>query len=111
LALLVLGNILIYKYNKAKVTENNGPQISEDKTEVFQCDNGRSITATFHTPDNAVDLVLSGGMEIYVPRATSASGAKYANSNETFVFWNKGNTAFITEGTDKKETYSNCAQK
>jgi membrane-bound inhibitor of C-type lysozyme len=37
----------------------------------------------------------------------SGSGARYANSDETFVFWNKGDTAFITEGNGK-ETYSGC---
>ena len=39
----------------------------------------------------------------------SASGARYANKDETFVFWNKGDTAFVTEGKDGKETYSGCA--
>jgi membrane-bound inhibitor of C-type lysozyme len=38
----------------------------------------------------------------------SGSGARYANADETMVFWNKGNTAFITEGSDDKETYSGC---
>jgi membrane-bound inhibitor of C-type lysozyme len=41
----------------------------------------------------------------------SASGARYANKDETFVFWNKGDTAFVTEGKDGKETYSSCATK
>jgi membrane-bound inhibitor of C-type lysozyme len=36
----------------------------------------------------------------------SASGARYANKDETFVFWNKGDTTFVTDG---KETYSGCA--
>jgi membrane-bound inhibitor of C-type lysozyme len=39
----------------------------------------------------------------------SGSGARYANSNESFVFWNKGNTAFIEE--NGKTTYSNCTTK
>ena len=46
-----------------------------------------------------------------VPQAMSASGARYANKDETFVFWNKGDTAFVTEGKDGKETYSGCATK
>jgi len=41
----------------------------------------------------------------------AASGARYANKDETFVFWNKGDTAFVTEGKDGKETYSGCATK
>ena len=46
-----------------------------------------------------------------MPQAMSASGARYANKDETFVFWNKGDTAFVTEGKDGKDTYSGCATK
>ncbi len=38
----------------------------------------------------------------------SGSGARYANKDETFVFWNKGDTAFITEGKNDNQTYSDC---
>jgi len=41
----------------------------------------------------------------------STSGARYANKDETFVFWNKGDTAFVTEGKDGKETYSGCGRR
>ena len=41
-----------------------------------------------------------------LPQAISASGARYANSDESFVFWNKGDTAFIQEG--ENYTYENC---
>jgi len=34
--------------------------------------------------------------------AMSASGARYANKDETFVFWNEGDTAFVTEGKDRQ---------
>jgi hypothetical protein len=54
---------------------------------------------------------LSDGRGLTVPQAMSASGARYANKDETFVFWNKGDTAFVTEGKDGKETYSGCATK
>ena len=30
-----------------------------------------------------------------VLHALSASGARYANPDESLVFWNKGNTAFL----------------
>jgi membrane-bound inhibitor of C-type lysozyme len=70
---------------------------------------GKSIEATFYA--NSVDLKLSDGRSLKVPQAMSASGARYANKDETFVFWNKGDTAFVTEGKDGKETYSGCATK
>ena len=39
-------------------------------------------------------------------QAISASGARYANTDESFVFWNKGNTAFIEE--NQKITFKDC---
>src|SRR5581483_12293852 len=36
-----------------------------------------------------------------------ASGARYANADESFIFWNKGTTAFITE--NGQTTYANCS--
>lgn len=83
--------------------------IPSGKTATFKCDLSKSIVATFYpTDDRFVDLKLSDGRNISVPHAISASGARYATSDESFVFWNKGNTAFITEGKTGAETYSNC---
>jgi membrane-bound inhibitor of C-type lysozyme len=75
---------------------------------VFVCDDSKSIKATFYpSNDTHVDLHLSDGRILAVPHAISASGARYANADESFVFWNKGDTAFVTEnGTT---TYQNCA--
>ena len=76
----------------------------------FTCQGGKTIDATFFA--SSVDLKLSDGRSMQLPQAMSASGARYANKDETFVFWNKGNTAFITEGAGEgKETYSGCATK
>lgn len=76
----------------------------------FSCDQGKTIKATFYS--NKVDIILSDGRKLSVPQALSGSGARYANADETFVFWNKGNTAFIEEGNTNidtpPQTYSNC---
>ncbi len=72
----------------------------------FACKDGKSIDATFYA--DKVDLKLSDGRSMSVPQAMSGSGARYANADETFVFWNKGDTAWVTEGSDQKETYSGC---
>jgi len=80
---------------------------AEPKTAVFNCDDEKTITATFYpTDDQYVDLVLSDERAMSVPRAISASGARYAKADETFVFWNKGDTAFITE--NDITTFANC---
>jgi putative hemolysin/membrane-bound inhibitor of C-type lysozyme len=73
----------------------------------FACDAGKTVNAVFTTgTQSSVKLTLSDGRELSVPQAVSGSGARYANSNESFVFWNKGNTAFIEE--NGKTTYSDC---
>lgn len=80
------------------------------KVYLFTCDKEKTATATFYPGDDKyVDLVLSDGKFLSVPRAISASGARYANTDESFVFWNKGKTAYITEnGTT---TFANCVTK
>ena len=78
-------------------------------TATFKCQGGKSIEATFYA--SSVSIKLSDGRSLTVPQAMSGSGARYANKDETFVFWNKGDTAFVTEGNDGKDTYSGCATK
>jgi len=73
----------------------------------FVCSGGRSIEATFVDGENShVRLVLSDGRKLTVPQARSASGARYATAGDSFVFWNKGNTAFIEEAG--KTTFDGC---
>ena len=77
---------------------------------VFACDGGKKIDATFvNTGKGSVRLALSDGRSLTLPQTRSGSGARYANKNESIVFWNKGDTAFIDEGG--KVTYENCATK
>ena len=75
-------------------------------TATFKCADAKSIEATFYA--DKVDLKLSDGRSMSVPQAMSASGARYANKDETFVFWNKGDTAFVTEGKDETQIYADC---
>lgn len=80
------------------------PQVKEV---FFQCAGDKSIQAKFYPQnDQRVDLFLSDGRVLQLPRAISASGARYANEDESVVFWNKGDTAFITE--NDKTTFANC---
>jgi membrane-bound inhibitor of C-type lysozyme len=81
---------------------------------VFACDNGGSIDATFMqgetaassdtntppTPGGSVKLVLSDGREMTLKQTISADGARYANADESVVFWNVGNGATYTEGNE-----------
>lgn len=85
------------------------PAFAEDPiaTAKFDCADSKSIEATFYA--DKVDLKLSDGRSMTLPQVMSGSGARYANADESFVFWNKGDTAFVTEGSDETLTFKNCA--
>jgi membrane-bound inhibitor of C-type lysozyme len=72
----------------------------------FSCNLGKTVEAYFYA--DSVQLMLSDGRSLRLPQAPSGSGARYANPDESIVFWNKGNTAFITDGSDGATTYGNC---
>jgi membrane-bound inhibitor of C-type lysozyme len=73
----------------------------------FGCAQGRRLHAVF---DNrlppSVSLYLSDGRQITLLQTLSGSGARYANRDETLVFWNKGSTAILRE--HGRLTYDRC---
>ena len=78
----------------------------------FSCSTEKTIRAQFYK--NNVKLSLSDGRHLTVPHAISADGARYANADETFVFWTRGQGAFIeegpqaTSGSAQATTYHDC---
>lgn len=75
-------------------------------TVLYLCDKGKTISASYYS--NSVGLKLNDGSTMTLPHAVSADGARYANKDETFVFWSRGNTAFVQEGASQAQTYSGC---
>jgi membrane-bound inhibitor of C-type lysozyme len=90
-----------------QVSDVTPPGMDIINAALFTCSSGQALYATFR--ERLVTLVLSDGRKVTIPQAISASGARYATPNESFVFWNKGNTAFIQE--NGKEIYSGCVTK
>ena len=75
---------------------------------LFHCNGGRTVDAVFSNGSrSSVSLVLSDGRALSLPLAPSASGARYANADDSMVFWNKGNTAFIDE--NGRPSYDGCS--
>ena len=72
----------------------------------FTCADSKTIESVFYK--NFVHIETHSLGALYLPQTISASGARYANDNESVVFWNKGNTAFITEGDPNNPTYKDC---
>lgn len=86
----------------------------------YLCQAGKTIDAKFYQgpaiavkpgempiPNGSVSLKLSDGRSLTLPQTISADGIRYANADESVVFWSKGNGAFVTEANGA-QTYSNC---
>ncbi len=70
----------------------------------FRCAQGKTIEAVFF--NDRVELNLSDGRSMLISQGLSADGARYANTDESFVFWEKGDTAFIEE--QGRTTFKDC---
>ncbi len=78
--------------------------LSNDPGALFSCSSNMSLKADFVSHE--VHLVLSDGRRISVPQVVSADGGRYANPDQSFVFWNKGTSAFVQEYGNT--TYADC---
>lgn len=107
-----------YVYNKK---ENNNPQPPppQEQTPVAQasyiCNEEKNIEASFYKgepkpvnpgempiPSGSVKISLSDGRNFDLPQTISADGSRYANNDESFVFWSKGNGALVLENNEEK---------
>lgn len=92
-----------YSTTTASYEENTATVIN---AATFSCKTpNRSFVSAMFYSDHA-QLMLSDGRVLTVPQATSASGARYAVPDESLVFWNKGDTAFVIE--NGATTYADC---
>lgn len=86
----------------------------------YACNEGKTISAAFYkgeqkpvepgqmpTPSGTVKVTLSDGRNFNLPQTISADGSRYANSDESFVFWSKGNGALVLEN-NKEKNYIGC---
>ncbi len=89
-------------------------------TDSYRCDGGKTLTAAYFdgeqkpsakpgrppTPGGSVALTLDDGRTLTLPQTLSGSGVRYANRDESTVFWSVGNGALLVEsGT---ATYDHC---
>lgn len=121
LFLLVAGVATIIIFYTTKKIEKISP--SAIATASYYCDNNQTITASFYEgetvavnpgeppiPTGSVKLTLSDGRKLELDQTISASGVRYANSNESFIFWNKGDDALVLENNIEKN-YINCVAR
>ena len=89
----------------------------------YKCAQGKTLTAEYFDgatrtapdgrpiPGGRVIVTLADGKKLTLPQTMSGSGIRYANEGESFVFWSKGDTAFVEESPKQTVTYENCIGK
>ena len=102
--IIILGVLFFYQKITQKTPVADVPKEGVINSATFQCAENKSIQAVFFK--EKVELNLSDGRNMLLLQAVSASGARYANTDESFVFWNKGDTAFVDEGN--VSTFKEC---
>ncbi len=108
---------------------NEGPPLKAPSPDApmstvrYQCQQDKTIVADFYDGKSSVGpdgrpipggravVQLSDGRKFSLPQTVSGSGVRYADSSGTFVFWSKGDTAFVEEGANQTVTYRDCVQK
>ncbi|MCK9352180.1 MAG: MliC family protein [Candidatus Paceibacterota bacterium] len=88
---------------------------------LYSCKEGNTIQAQYYKgesqapvkpgeppiPTGSVQLKLSDGRAMEIPQTISADGIRYANADETFIFWGKGDGALVLENNSEK-SYIGC---
>ncbi len=116
IVVLIVGGFAAWHYFGAAKTPVLGKQRLV-ATVNYACNDQKTITASYYRgdapvsapneppiPNGSVQLVLSDGRAMTIPQTLSADGSRYANTDESLVFWSKGNGTTITEGT--RPTYT-----
>jgi membrane-bound inhibitor of C-type lysozyme len=76
---------------------------------VFVCDENKSIHAVFY--ERGVRVGFPKEPELFLLQTISASGARYANVDESLVFWNKGDEVLIMHNNEMDLSFKNCKTK
>lgn len=123
-----------YLGGQVQVVEDSAPvatqsQISASSTAInkkplasvlYTCDANKAIYANYYDggtppkvepgqppqPTGSANVTLSDGRSMTLSQTLSADGIRYANSDESVIFWSKGTGSFVMEAG--AETFKNC---
>ncbi len=124
LSLLAFGILIVFVivYLETKKDIAPLPPVAEPtKVNVFYlCSEDKSIAVTYTigkatknanpnlppTATGSVTIPLAEGKTITLPQTVSADGARFANADESVLFWSKGNSVLFEE--KGVQNYKNC---
>lgn len=94
-------------------------------TVTYMCDKEKTITASYYEvkpepivvpgqapkPEGSVRLSFGDKKLITLKQTLSGSGVRYANKDESLVFWNKGDEVLVMRNNVMDLNYTNCLAK
>ncbi len=125
LILIALGAVAYFSLQKSGYfLESKNKDKNKIASVKYICDEGKTLTAIFFesksvlaTSTNTQDIShgfvivkLDDGRSFELIQTISADGGRYANKDESFVFWDKGVNLIILE-FDTERFYKNCKKE
>ncbi|AFM11257.1 MliC family protein [Turneriella parva] len=105
--IFTLLSLLFFQHSHNHLQAESQPR--ENKVH-YRCAAGKTVYAAFWLGEpGKVRLKLSDGRSYRLPQVMSASGVKYAKNEDQFIFWSKGDSAFILE--NDVMTYRDCKSR
>jgi membrane-bound inhibitor of C-type lysozyme len=104
------------------LTHGHAPEVpTATSTIAYSCNGGKGVIAQYYAGDTVatstpgaaptstgkVIVSLSDGRTLTLAHTISADGVRYANADDSFVFWGKGNGALVLENNQQK-SYIGC---
>lgn len=123
LTILLAGGVYYYFHHQKPPPTRVVPTVKHQKTNeqpptgrvLYGCYEKKSITADYKegtspsSINGSVHLRLSDGREMVLPRTKSNNGVRYANADQSLVYWVKGDHVFILEN-NTNINYANCVR-
>jgi len=120
IVIILAGTGIWYANNRGSKSPSPSPSPSPIAQVTYICNGDKTIDAAFYKgepkpvepgeppiPSGSVKIVLSDERNFDLPQTISADGSRYANSDESFVFWSRGNGALVLENNVEK-SYIGC---
>jgi membrane-bound inhibitor of C-type lysozyme len=120
--IIIAGAGIWYVNNKINKSSPSSllPSPSPTTQVTYICDGNKTIDVAFYKgqpkpvqpgempiPSGSAKIVLSDGRSFDLSQTVSADGGRYANSDESFIFWSKGDGALVLEDNVEKN-YTGC---
>lgn len=117
-------DLLLQTPNERSISEPAPvPKVKPIAVVSYSCKDSKTIDAEYYKgtpppvvpgqppiPGGSIHLKLSDGRAMTLPQTTSADGSRYANKDESFIFWDKGDNALVLENNEQK-SFVECVLK